>query len=155
MVAISIPGIPGYCQYLHTRTTLLQSVRPLQASVGLTNQRKDWEYWPMRGQQGVDHETIVNTDNIFNLQDFFWSKIKLEFECVVIPWTRCVLHSSSHVKIYLVNCKSISNQLNEAFPNHDCLLTAKKCKGCLRPCCGSDMDEAANVDWCCFKTLFI
>ena len=79
MVAISIPVSPGILS-LHTRAQHCSQCglcRPEQ-----TNQRRDRQHWPIRGQQGVDHETIVNTDNIFNLQIFFWSQIKLE--CVAL-----------------------------------------------------------------------
>lgn len=80
MVAISIPGSSQYLTHAHN--TLLQSGRPLQASEQVANQRQEEGHEPIRGQQGVDHETIVNTNNIFNLKNFFRFEIKLEFECV-------------------------------------------------------------------------
>ena len=93
------PVSPGILS-LHTRAQHCSQCglcRPEQ-----TNQRRDRQHWPIRGQQGVDHETIVNTDNIFNLQIFFLIPDKSWVCCfAVIPWTWCVLHSSSHVKFTL------------------------------------------------------
>ena len=99
MVAISIPGIPGYSQSPHSRTTL-QSVWPLQARADqsearqatLANQRSarcgPWDHC-QHGQH-------------FQSPDFFLIPDKTWVCCfAVIPWTWCVLHSSSHVKFTL------------------------------------------------------
>ena len=158
MVAISIPGIPGYCQYLsipHAHITAAVSAASAgQCRIDQSEERMGTLTNQMPARCGpwdhCQHGQHFQSPEFFLIQDKTWVWVcgySVDVVCFTFFFTR---------KIYLVNCNSISNQLNEAFPYHDCQLTVKS-KGCFRPCCGcvSEMDEAANVDWCCFKTLFI
>ena len=158
---------PGILSISHSprHITLLQSERPLQASEEVTNQRRD------RGQSSANQKPArcgpwdhCQHEQHFQSLEFFWFEIKLEFECVWLFRERGVfyiLHIFTHVYTLNLPCQlqfyqqSIKWIVSPSRPSVLLYLQAVETAKNIKPGLSGEMDEAASVDWCCLKTLFI
>ena len=157
---------PGILSISHSRTShccsqsgLCRPVKrwPIRSKIGVISQSEASKVWTMRP---LSTRTTFSISRVFLIWNKTWVWV-----CVVIPWTWCVLHSSHlhtrvHVKFTLsIAILSAINKMNRFPVTTQCITVFAGCGDSKKykawPGLSGEMDEAASVDWCCLKTLFI